>query len=55
MISLDSLCLDLDNCFKEYLEYTRQLKFTQKPDYDYLRNLFINSAQKNKLNLTYNL
>jgi serine/threonine protein kinase len=53
MISLEKLCENLDKCFQDYLVYTRQLKFTQKPDYNYLRNLFINSAQKNKLNLIY--
>ena len=53
MISLDKLCENIDTCFKDYLIYTRQLKFTQKPDYEYLRNLFIKSAETNKLNLYY--
>lgn len=53
MISLEKLCEDLHPCFHEYLEYTRQLKFTQKPDYDYLKNLFIKSADVNKINLVY--
>ena len=55
MISLDKLCENIDTCFKEYLEYTRQLKFSQKPDYKYLINLFINSANKNNINLSYDL
>jgi len=53
MISVDKLCENLDNCFQKYLEYTRQLKFSQKPDYKYLINLFINSANKNNINLSY--
>jgi len=53
MISLDKLCENLDTCFKEYLEYTRQLKFTQKPDYQYLINLFNNSASKNNITVCY--
>jgi len=55
IISLEKLCEDLEPCFQEYLEYTRQLKFTQKPDYEYLINLFINSASKNKINISYDL
>ena len=55
MISVDKLCENLDNCFQKYLEYTRQLKFSQKPDYQYLINLFTESANKNNINLSYDL
>ena len=55
MISLDKLCENLDNCFQKYLEYTRQLKFSQKPDYQHLIKLFTESANKNNINLSYDL
>jgi len=36
------LCEDLPPEFEAYIEYTRSLGFTEKPNYDYLKNLFIN-------------
>jgi len=54
VISLEKLCEKLDNCFIDYLNCTRQLKFTEKPNYEYLRNLFLSSAKKNNINISYN-
>jgi len=51
--SLDKLCKDLPDCFKKYLLYCRELKFEAKPDYNYLKNLFIETAKKMRLNLKY--
>ncbi|QKF93832.1 serine/threonine-protein kinase [Fadolivirus algeromassiliense] len=44
--SLDDLCKGIPECFKEYISYCRDLKFDEKPDYDYLLNLFKNGSKK---------
>jgi serine/threonine protein kinase len=36
------LCEELPPEFEAYIEYTRSLGFSEKPDYTYLKNLFIN-------------
>jgi serine/threonine protein kinase len=38
--NLDTLCEDVPQSFKMYLEYCRQLKFDQTPDYVYMKRLF---------------
>eukprot|EP00478_Filoreta_tenera_P000197 GABV01000197.1.p1 GENE.GABV01000197.1~~GABV01000197.1.p1 ORF type:complete len:433 (-),score=140.04 GABV01000197.1:58-1356(-) len=38
--SLDSLCRGFPSCFSQYLEYCRNLHFTDVPDYSYCRRLF---------------
>lgn len=53
MTSLDKLCEGLPDCFYKYINYTRNLVFTEKPDYDYLQNLFIESAKNNSIELKY--
>ena len=53
MVSLKSLCVGMPECFYEYINYTRNLQFNEKPDYDYLRNLLITSAKKNNIHLKY--
>jgi serine/threonine protein kinase len=53
MVDLKTLCAGLPDCFYEYINYTRNLQFTEKPDYEYLRELFTNSAQKNNIILKY--
>lgn len=50
---LNKLCKDLPECFKKYLSYCRELKYESKPDYNYLRNLFIETGKKLKINLKY--
>ena len=47
--NLEQLCENIPNCFKEYIIYCKKLKFDEKPDYDYMGNLFNNSM--NKLNI----
>lgn len=39
-IPIEALCHSLPPEFAVFLNYARQLKFEQKPDYDYLRDLF---------------
>ena len=53
IITTDKLCYGLNKCFFNYLEYCKTLKFEQKPNYDYLRNLFIDDANNNKINISY--
>ncbi|AYV76869.1 MAG: serine/threonine protein kinase [Barrevirus sp.] len=43
--SVENLCGDLPSCFMNYIKYCRKLKFTDTPDYEYLRNLFVESAK----------
>lgn len=38
--SIDSLCKNLPAEFRAYMEYTRALRFDDKPDYAYLKRLF---------------
>lgn len=40
-----TLCKGLPRCFEEYLEYCKNLKFTDIPDYDKLKSLFVNDAE----------
>lgn len=47
--SIETLCHGLPNCFLQYIKYCRQLAFDGTPDYNHLRQLFIEEA--NKLNI----
>ena len=38
--STEHLCRDFPNEFAIYLNYSRSLRFDDKPDYNYLRKLF---------------
>jgi serine/threonine protein kinase len=51
--NLNKLCYGFPDCFKKYIEYCRDLKFEEKPDYNYLKNLFIETANKHNMNLIY--
>lgn len=53
LVNLRTLCEDLPECFYEYIDNTRNLQFTEKPDYKYLKQLFINSAKENNIKLKY--
>ena len=53
MVDLKVLCQNIPECFYEYVNYTRNLQFTEKPDYEYLRDLFVNSAANNGIDLKY--
>ena len=48
LITSKELCKDLPNEFIQYTDYCRELDFEQKPDYNYLRNLFINVIINNE-------
>jgi len=39
-IPMSRMCRGLPKCFLYYLNYCKQLDFSEKPDYEYLRNLF---------------
>ena len=45
-ISLDKLCVDLPDEFKQLLMYSRTLEFEEKPDYNYLKGLFKNVMER---------
>ncbi len=49
-IFLDSLCYGLSNNIRQFINYAWNLKFEEKPDYNYLRNLINNNIKPN-LNL----
>lgn len=43
---VDVICEGLPEEFKRLLKYARALKFSERPDYDYLRGLFSNLNQE---------
>ena len=49
--SLDELCEELPNEFKEFISYARKLEFTERPNYDYLKELLIRAAKNNGIDL----
>lgn len=51
--NLDTLCDGVPDCFKEYINYTRNLKFEQDPDYNWLRKLFTDTANKLNIKMQY--
>lgn len=51
--SLDTLCKNLPSCFIEYLKYCRKLKFDETPDYNYMKNLFLNTSEKMNIDLEF--
>ena len=53
-ISLDTLCQGLPDEFKTFIQYARNLKFEETPDYSYLKRLIKQICEKNKLSFDYN-
>ena len=51
--TLDELCQGLPDEFKTFIQYARELKFEDKPDYNYLRNLLSKVSKNNKLVFNY--
>jgi len=45
-ISVERLCQELPNEFRDYLNYCKGLQFEEEPDYDFLRGLFKQLALK---------
>lgn len=50
---LEVLCEGLPQCFLEYIKYCRDLEFNEKPDYEYLKKLFYNTAKNLEIKLKY--
>ena len=48
-ISVERLCHELPDEFKDYLNYCRGLKFEEEPDYEYLKGLFRQLASELKV------
>jgi len=44
------LCNDIPLEFAVYLDYCRKLNYDETPDYNYLKNLFMNLFKLKKLN-----
>jgi serine/threonine protein kinase len=53
MVDLRELCKGLPSCFYEYINYTKNLQFTEKPDYEYMREIFTSSAKENNIDIEY--
>lgn len=53
--SVDVLCKDCPSEFKKYVTYCKNMSFEEKPDYNYMRKLFIDLAKKKKINLDDNI
>lgn len=51
--SIDVLCAGLPQCFKDYLIYCRDLSFDKKPNYTYLKNLFVNYHKEHNIKLEF--
>ncbi|CAK61790.1 unnamed protein product (macronuclear) [Paramecium tetraurelia] len=49
----EQLCSGLPEEMTQYLNYVKKLKFEEKPDYNYLRNLFKQALQRQNLQLDY--
>lgn len=50
---VDTLCGDMPECFKDYLNYCKRLKFDETPDYDYMQKLFHTGARKMNIKPAY--
>ena len=53
VITSAELCEGLPIEFEEFIEYIKNLEYTQKPDYDFLRNLLMSVMKNNKLIYNY--
>jgi len=51
--TIENLCKGFPSEFATYLTYCRNLRFDEKPDYAYLRNLFKDLAIKNGYDMDY--
>ena len=44
----ESLCQGLPKQFEEYVKYVKNMTYEQDPDYNYLKNLFLNTLNKER-------
>lgn len=51
--NIKKLCENIPTCFIEYISYCKKLQFDEKPDYNYLKNLFIKEADNQHIDLKY--
>ena len=51
---LDVLCQGFPDEFKTFIQYARDLKFEDRPDYSYLKNILRQICEKNQLTFNYN-
>jgi hypothetical protein len=52
--SLENLCQGYPDEFKTFIQYARDLKFEDRPDYSYLKNIIRQMCEKNQLSFNYN-
>jgi casein kinase 1 len=52
--TVDELCKNLPIEFKLYLTYIRSLKYKEKPNYNYVKNLFFDMSKRMNIKLDYN-
>ena len=50
---VEDLCFGLPETILEFCKYIKNLTFTENPDYDYMKNLFIKTLEKNGLKNDY--
>ncbi len=48
-LSIPTLCKGLPHQFISYFEYVKTLKFNDKPDYEFLKELFIKTSKENSI------
>jgi serine/threonine protein kinase len=51
--SVEKLCEGLPQCFVDYIKYCRKLEFEEKPNYNYLTQLFVECLTENSLKMCY--
>jgi serine/threonine protein kinase len=53
VVTTEELCINLPKCFLDYLDYCKKLKYEEKPNYEFLKKLFIQESDKEKIELKY--
>ena len=51
--SIEDLCYGFPREFRQYLEYCRRIKFEARPDYNYVKQLFMDAYEKQEFALDY--